>query len=214
MLIRLPGRDVDAIFAAGSGQQRVNELFRRAQRMRVSRTVVATVAMQDDYMKRVRGGGGWRDELRAEGIVIFRDYRGDQVLAAALGLPRPGPGSSSARAWCPGGPSPGTGSTPGPSGSARAPTRLLASARRPGRDRTGTSSLTTSPLHHGPLNGRSGRAQRDEMLALPAKKSGMLSALSKPRSRTDAGGGPGQGIRATAWRRAQCSRLSRIGEEI
>ena len=92
VLIRLPEADVAAIFAAGSGQQRVNELFRRAQRMRVSRTVVATVAMQDDYMKRVRGGGGARDQLRDEGIVIFGDYAGDQVLAAALGLPRPGPG--------------------------------------------------------------------------------------------------------------------------
>jgi hypothetical protein len=60
--------------------------------MRVSRTVVATVARQDDYMKRVRGGGGARDQLRAEGIVIFGDYAGDQVLASALGLPRPGPG--------------------------------------------------------------------------------------------------------------------------
>jgi hypothetical protein len=92
VLIRLPEADVTAILAAGSGQQRVNELFRRAQGMRVSRTVVATVAMQDDYMKRVRGGGGARDQLRAEGIVIFGDYAGDQVLAAALGLPRPGPG--------------------------------------------------------------------------------------------------------------------------
>ncbi len=91
-LIRLPERDVAAIFAQPSGQQRVNELFRRAQRIRVSRTVVATVAMQDDYMKRVRGGGGARDQLRAEGIVIFGDYAGDQVLASALGLPRPGPG--------------------------------------------------------------------------------------------------------------------------
>ena len=91
-LIRLPERDVAAIFAQPSGQQRVNELFRRAQRMRVSRTVVATVAMQDDYMKRVRGGGGARDQLRGEGIVIFGDYAGDQVLASALGLPRPGPG--------------------------------------------------------------------------------------------------------------------------
>jgi hypothetical protein len=91
-LIRLPNRDVTAIFASGSGQQRVNELFRRAQRMRVSRTVVATVAMQDDYMKRVRDGGGARDQLRGEGIVIFGDYAGDQVLASALGLPRPGPG--------------------------------------------------------------------------------------------------------------------------
>jgi Restriction endonuclease NaeI len=43
-------------------------------------------------MKRVRGGGGARDQLRAEGIVIFGDYAGDQVLAVALGLPRPGPG--------------------------------------------------------------------------------------------------------------------------
>ncbi len=92
VLIRLPDRDVAAIFAAGSGQQRVNELFRRAQRMKVSRTVVATVAMQDDYMKRVRGGGGARDQLRAEGIVIFGDYAGDQALATALGLPRPGAG--------------------------------------------------------------------------------------------------------------------------
>jgi Restriction endonuclease NaeI len=91
-LIRLAERDVAAIFASASGQQRVNELFRRAQRMRVSRTVVATVAMQDDYMKRVRDGGGARDQLRAEGIVIFGDYAGDQLLASALDLPRPGPG--------------------------------------------------------------------------------------------------------------------------
>jgi hypothetical protein len=91
-LIRLPEQDVAAVFAFPSGQQRVNELFRRAQRMRVSRTVVATVAMQDDYMKRVRDGGGARGQLRAEGIVIFGDYAGDQVLASALGLPRPGPG--------------------------------------------------------------------------------------------------------------------------
>ena len=91
-LIRLPEADVTAVFAPASGQQRVNELFRRAQRMRVSRTVVATVAMQDDYMKRVRDGGGARDRLRAEGIVIFGDYAGDQLLAAALGLPKPGPG--------------------------------------------------------------------------------------------------------------------------
>ena len=91
-LIRLPEPDVAAVFALPSGQQRVNELFRRAQRIRVSRTVVATVARQDDYMKRVRDGGGARDQLRAEGIVIFGDYAGDQVLASALGLPRPGPG--------------------------------------------------------------------------------------------------------------------------
>ncbi|HEY4461320.1 MAG TPA: NaeI family type II restriction endonuclease [Streptosporangiaceae bacterium] len=91
-LIRLPEREVATVFAPRSGQQRVNELFRRAQGLRVSRTVVATVAKQDDYMKRVRAGGGARDQLRGEGIVIFGDYAGDQALAAALGLPRPGPG--------------------------------------------------------------------------------------------------------------------------
>jgi hypothetical protein len=90
-LIRLPERDVAAIFAP-PGQQRVNELFRRAQRLRVSRTVVATVAMQDDYMKRVRFPGGARDQLRAEDIVIFGDYAAHQVLASALELPRPEPG--------------------------------------------------------------------------------------------------------------------------
>ena len=123
-LIRLPERDVAAIFASASGQQRVNELFRRAQRMRVSRTVVATVAMQDDYMKRVRGGGGARDQLRAEGIVIFGDYAGDQVLASALGLPRPGPGEfvSARLARCPeDGRDAHSVTTPAPSAS-RAPT--------------------------------------------------------------------------------------------
>ncbi len=57
-LIRLPERDAAAIFASASGQQRVNELFRRAQRMRASRTVVATVAMQDDNMKRSAAAAG------------------------------------------------------------------------------------------------------------------------------------------------------------
>ena len=92
VLVRMAEPDVAGILAPRSGQQRVNELFRRAQRRRVSRTVVATVAKQDDYMKRVRAGGGARDQLRPEGIVIFGDYAGDQALAGALGLPRPGPG--------------------------------------------------------------------------------------------------------------------------
>lgn len=109
VLVRMAERDVAQVLAPRSGQQRVNELFRRAQRRRVTRTVVATVAKQDDYMKRVRAGGGARDQLRPEGIVIFGDYAGDQALAAALGLPRPGPGEFvsarlTSRPACPGGP--------------------------------------------------------------------------------------------------------------
>jgi Restriction endonuclease NaeI len=91
-LLRLPEHDTAAILGCASGQQAVNELFRRALGRRISRTVVATVARQEDFMKRVRGGGGARDQLRGEGIVIFGDYAGHQALAAVLGLPSPGPG--------------------------------------------------------------------------------------------------------------------------
>ena len=91
-LLRLPERDTAAILGCATGQQAVNELFRRALGRRISRAVVATVARQEDYMKRVRGGGGARDQLRGEGIVIFGDYAGHQALAAALGVPSPGPG--------------------------------------------------------------------------------------------------------------------------
>ena len=42
-------------------------------------------------MKRVRGGGGARDQLRAEGIVIFGDYAGDQALASAADPVAPAP---------------------------------------------------------------------------------------------------------------------------
>ena len=91
-LLRLPERDVTAIFGWPRGQQRVNELFRRAIGRPISRAVVATVARQDDPMKRVRENGGARDQLRGEGIVIFGDYAAHQALACALGLPSPGPG--------------------------------------------------------------------------------------------------------------------------
>jgi hypothetical protein len=115
VLLRLAERDTAAIFGCPPGQRRVNELFRRALGRRVSRAVVATVAMQDDYMKRVRAGGGARDQLRDEGIVIFGDYAGHQALAAALGLPVPGPGEfvSARLARCG---TAGDGAAPGASG--------------------------------------------------------------------------------------------------
>ena len=58
----------------GARRQRVDMLFRLAQRRIISRTVVATVAQQEDYMKRVRGNGGRASRLRPEGIVIFGHY--------------------------------------------------------------------------------------------------------------------------------------------
>lgn len=92
VLLRLSQADVDAIFAPSSGQARVNELFRRAQRRIISRTVVATVAQQEDYMKRVRDNQGARGKLRDEGILILGQYKNHRLIAEELGLPLPGRG--------------------------------------------------------------------------------------------------------------------------
>ncbi|WP_200806232.1 NaeI family type II restriction endonuclease [Demequina sp. NBRC 110052] len=92
-LLALPESDVAAIFAARSGQARVNELFRRAQLIPISRAVVATVAQQDDYMKRVRSNGGARSHLQTEGILIAGgDYEVHRRIALDLGAPDVGPG--------------------------------------------------------------------------------------------------------------------------
>lgn len=93
-LLALSESDVEAVFAPSSGQGRVDELFRRAQQRLVSRAVVATVAQQEDYMKRVRGNGGSRSRLRSEGFVILGQYGIHQDIARRLGLPVPGPGES------------------------------------------------------------------------------------------------------------------------
>jgi hypothetical protein len=93
VLLRLRPWDVAAIMAGKSGQQRVNELFRRAQGRPVSRTAVLTVVTSPgDPMKRVRYNGGARDQLRPEGIVIFGGYASHGAAAHALGLPVPGDG--------------------------------------------------------------------------------------------------------------------------
>ncbi|WP_083927490.1 NaeI family type II restriction endonuclease [Nocardiopsis prasina] len=91
-LLHLPPGDVEAIFALKSGSKKLDELFRRAQGIPIRRAVVATVAQQDDYMKRVRGNGGSRSNLRPEGIIILGQYKGHRTIAAQLGLPVPGPG--------------------------------------------------------------------------------------------------------------------------
>lgn len=76
-----------------SGQARVNELFRSIQRVRIGRNTVATVAQQDDYMKRVRANGGARTALAQEGIVIVGgDYESHRRVARELNIPVPEPG--------------------------------------------------------------------------------------------------------------------------
>jgi Restriction endonuclease NaeI len=85
----------DAIFGARSsrgdrhGQVRVNELFRRVHGRIVRRAELATVAQQDDFMKRARGNGGARTALRPEGILVLGHQDNDPFVARALGLPLP-----------------------------------------------------------------------------------------------------------------------------
>ena len=98
ILLQLPEKSIEGIFEQTSGAARLDQLFRLAQRMRISRTVVATVAQQDDFMKRVRYNGGSRSHLRPEGIVIFGHYRSHQKAAGQLGLPVPERGES-VSAW-------------------------------------------------------------------------------------------------------------------
>ncbi|TVY02752.1 restriction endonuclease [Mycolicibacterium porcinum] len=84
-----------AIFDARSrrgsqhGQARVNELFRRVQGQIVRRAELATVAQQDDFMKRARGNGGARTALRPEGILVLGHQGDDPRVASDLGLPVP-----------------------------------------------------------------------------------------------------------------------------
>jgi hypothetical protein len=71
------------------GQARTNELFRLVQRRIIRRAELATVARQDDFMKRARGNGGARTQLRAEGILVLGHQGADPLIARALGLPEP-----------------------------------------------------------------------------------------------------------------------------
>ncbi|WP_461174170.1 restriction endonuclease [Arthrobacter sp. Z1-9] len=93
ILLQLPQKDVDRIFAPRSGQARVNELFRVATNRRISRNIIATVAQQDDFMKRVRENGGARSVLRSEGYIILGgDYSAQTAIARSLGCTVPEPG--------------------------------------------------------------------------------------------------------------------------
>ncbi len=71
------------------GQAKTNELFRSVQRRIIRRPELATVAQQDDFMKRARGNGGARTQLRPEGILVLGHQENDPLVAAALGLAVP-----------------------------------------------------------------------------------------------------------------------------
>ncbi len=95
LLLGLDPATRDRIFGARAargqqhGQARANELFRSVQRRIIRRAELATVAQQDDFMKRARGNGGARTQLRREGILVLGHQDSDPLIAAALGLPAP-----------------------------------------------------------------------------------------------------------------------------
>lgn len=93
VLLRIPEKDVTEIFSCTSGQARVNALLRTVINRRIGRNTIATVAQQDDYMKRVRGNGGARSILAEEGIIILGgDYEAYRRIAEELGAIVPEPG--------------------------------------------------------------------------------------------------------------------------
>lgn len=92
-LLELPPDVADEIMSERSGQARLNKLFRSATNLRLSRNIIATVAQQDDYMKRVRDNGGSRSALRPDGYIILSgDYHVQRNLATKLGAVIPEPG--------------------------------------------------------------------------------------------------------------------------
>lgn len=108
VLLQMPEEAVKKIMEKPSGSKRINELFRLAQGRIVRRAIVATVAQQEDYMKRVRANGGARTALRKEGIIILGQYDSHVKIARSLSLPVPGPGDSvSIRVVPANGPGPG-----------------------------------------------------------------------------------------------------------
>ena len=108
VLLQIPKADVSHIMEPKSGAERIRRLFRTVQGQRIGRGIVATVARQADYMKRIRGNGGARSQLREEGIVILGQFEAHREIARQLGLPIPGKGESvSARV------SPGNANEPG-----------------------------------------------------------------------------------------------------
>jgi hypothetical protein len=68
------------------GSRRAAAFFRENLLRPVHRTIVQALLFdQDDYMKRLRGNGGARDELRAEGIALLSGAF-DAARIAGLGL--------------------------------------------------------------------------------------------------------------------------------
>ena len=67
------------------GTERLTRLFETCLETPVSRVLIASIAAQDDFMKRIRRNGGARDKLAPKGIAILYSET-DRALMQQLGL--------------------------------------------------------------------------------------------------------------------------------
>ncbi|MCJ2188081.1 NaeI family type II restriction endonuclease [Novosphingobium beihaiensis] len=75
----------ERIMRHNGGSRRLAELFEHCLETPVSRVLIASIAAQDDFMKRIRRNGGARDVLAPKGIALL--YSGtDRELMLRLGL--------------------------------------------------------------------------------------------------------------------------------
>ena len=73
------------IMAPRGGTDRLTMLFENCPETPVSRVLIASIAAQDDFMKRIRRNGGARDNLAPKGIAILYSET-DRALMQQLGL--------------------------------------------------------------------------------------------------------------------------------
>jgi hypothetical protein len=73
------------IMAPRGGTERLTLLFENCLETPVSRVLIASIAAQDDFMKRIRRNGGARDNLAPKGIAILYSET-DRELMRQLGL--------------------------------------------------------------------------------------------------------------------------------
>jgi hypothetical protein len=86
VVLHLPGEQRGRILTGGSGQHRVNQLFREVTGRIINRNTVLTVAQQDDSPKRVRDA---RSQLKPEGFVVLGHQDSHPEIATRLGLTVP-----------------------------------------------------------------------------------------------------------------------------
>lgn len=82
---RIDAQTRQFIMTPRGGTQRLVRLFQSCLGTPISRVLIASIAAQDDFMKRLRRNGGARDPLAAQGIAILYSEH-DHALMHQLGI--------------------------------------------------------------------------------------------------------------------------------